>query len=68
MVNIKNDVLFYQREGFSSYPLVPIGNDRFLIKEKFDYLIEFERDHEGIIVKIKLVFEDGSVSESVKSK
>lgn len=68
IIEFKDGKLYYKREGVTPYQIIPMGFDRFLIKEKLNYIIEFNKNSNNKIDGLKLIFDDGTESKSKKTK
>lgn len=63
---LKDNQLFYRRDQGVIYPLVYMGNDRFLIEDLPYFRIHFIRDN-GVIVALDGEYDDGRTDRSGKT-
>ena len=55
-ITLKNDQLFYQREGRPKYKMIPMAKDKFMFKELDYFIMDFERDDAGNIIAIEGIY------------
>jgi len=55
-----DDVLLYQRDADSSYPMVPMGGDLFRFEGRDGVRFQFERDASGRVDRVVALSPDGS--------
>jgi len=60
--------LWYQREDRPRYPIVPMGNDTFLLSGLDYFRIRFERDDNGKVVKLVGMYDNGFQDEHDRSE
>ncbi len=60
--------LWYQREDRPKYPLVPMGNDTFMLDGLDYFRIRFERDEGGKVVKLVGMYDNGFQDEHERSE
>lgn len=56
----EDDVLHYQREVGSTYPMIPMGDDRFRFEQFDEVRLRFERDPQGQVDRVVSEYLDGS--------
>lgn len=67
-ITIKQEALYYIREGSSEYKLTPLGNDLFMVDGVDYFRIKFEKDKDGNISKLIGLYDDGTSSISKRTK
>ncbi|UCD05279.1 MAG: S41 family peptidase [candidate division WOR-3 bacterium] len=67
-VYIKEDEMFYQRQGRSAYRMVPMGNDLFMLEGLEVLRIQFPRDKADVVREMIILSEQGPVATYGKEK
>jgi tetratricopeptide (TPR) repeat protein len=67
-ITIRDNVLYYHRDGGSEFQLIPISKDAFALKGINYFQLHFESNEKGEIVKIIGLYLDGRKDESLKNK
>ena len=65
-ISLENGQLFYRRDQGTNYPLVYMGNDRFLIEEIPYFRIHFIRKND-VIIAIEGEYDDGHTDRNEKN-
>lgn len=58
-VHLSGEQLFYRRGSRREYPMLPLGDDRFLLQGKNGFRTRFERDPRGQIIRMIDMWSDG---------
>ncbi len=67
-ITIRDNILYYNRDGGSEFRLIPISKDTFALKGIKYFQIHFASDGNGEVVKITGLYLDGRQDESPKDK
>jgi dipeptidase len=67
-ITIRDNILYYHREGGSEFRLIPISDDTFALKGINYFQLHFASNENGEIVKIIGLYLDGRKDESLKNK
>jgi len=67
-VIIKDDQLYYQREGRPEYKMIPMSKDKFMFKELDYFVMGFERDDAGIVIAIEGIYDNGFKDRTEKTE
>jgi tetratricopeptide (TPR) repeat protein len=65
-ITMRDNTLFYARDGGSEIPLIPISEDTFALKGINYFQIHFVSDEKGEVVKIVGLYLDGRKDESLR--
>ncbi|HEY4562003.1 MAG TPA: S41 family peptidase [Thermoanaerobaculia bacterium] len=65
-VSVENGALWYQRGKGRKLQLVPVGQDRFLVGDRDDFRLRFERDASGAVVRLVGLYFDGTEEPSAR--
>ncbi|NIO47893.1 MAG: hypothetical protein GTN73_00425, partial [Candidatus Aminicenantes bacterium] len=67
-ITIRDNILYYKRDGRSEFRLMPINKDTFALKGKNDFRLHFLSDEKGEVIKIIGLYLNGRQDESPRDK
>ena len=67
-ITIRDNILYYARDGGSEFRLIPISEDKFALEGINYFQLHFASDENGEVVKIIGLYLDGRQDESLKDK
>ncbi|KQC12977.1 MAG: hypothetical protein APR63_09655 [Desulfuromonas sp. SDB] len=64
---LENNRLIYQRENRLAYPLIPMGDDQFMLEGNEDFRIKFQRDSQGEVNALMGIYISGHSDKNMRT-